>query len=339
MNDDNPVLVLPEPARRVWFGTRDLIKEGIGRVQNGPAEYSLGGGTVLAARHHHRQSTDIDIQTPTRRGSVEDLYEPEHADLRAALEARGWTVSKGDKFDFFSAEAGRDPENRRNVEIWTHEMPIRSGLATVSIDGETEQVQSDAQILSGKTQRFARSVPRDVFDVVVLAQLNPAAVEAAINIIYPRELPVFAHRWAANNAQIAERAADEIKGAPREFENEIPRLGTGGAESLREAAYVLLRIEVDSGRLVVTSKSGLAGLRTAETGADGVEALFSERGLDHRIEGQGLRTTDIAGYAKTLIGRGTGAILYQPVAKVGIQGSTQRGPTYYTRTYGDGYDP
>ena len=30
---------------------------------------------------------------------------------------------------------------------------------------------------------------------------------------------------------------------------------------------------------------------------------------------------------------------YQPVAKVGIQGSTQRGPMYYTRTYGDGYDP
>ena len=29
----------------------------------------------------------------------------------------------------------------------------------------------------------------------------------------------------------------------------------------------------------------------------------------------------------------------QPVAKVGIQGSTQRGPMYYTRTYGDGYDP
>ena len=35
MNDDNPVLVLPEPARRVWLGTRDLIKEGIGRVQDG----------------------------------------------------------------------------------------------------------------------------------------------------------------------------------------------------------------------------------------------------------------------------------------------------------------
>ena len=32
-------------------------------------------------------------------------------------------------------------------------------------------------------------------------------------------------------------------------------------------------------------------------------------------------------------------VRYQPVAKVGIQGSTQRGPTYYTRTYGDGYDP
>ena len=34
-----------------------------------------------------------------------------------------------------------------------------------------------------------------------------------------------------------------------------------------------------------------------------------------------------------------GHVLYQPVAKVGIQGSTQRGPMYYTRTYGDGYDP
>ena len=313
MNDDNPVMVLPEPARRVWLGTRDLIKEGIGRVQDGPAEYAIGGGTVLAARHRHRRSTDIDIQTPTRRGSVEDLHGPEHADLRTALKARGWTVPKTDKFDFFSAEAGRDPENRRNVEIWTHEMPIRKGLATASIDGETERVQSDAQILSGKTRRFARNVPRDIFDVVVLGKLNPAAVEAAVNIIYPKELPDLAKRWAVNNAEIAKKAADRIKGAPREFEAEIPRLGTAGAETLRDAVYALLRIEVDGGRLVVTTKSALAGLRTAEAGAGDVDALLSERGLDHRIDGQGLITTEIAGYAEALIGRGTGAILYEEV--------------------------
>ena len=52
-------LTLPEPAGDLWLQTRDILTR-LGPAGN-PWAVHLGGGTVLGARLHHRESTDIDI--------------------------------------------------------------------------------------------------------------------------------------------------------------------------------------------------------------------------------------------------------------------------------------
>ncbi len=313
MTAESPRLMLPEPARGVWLDTRSIVKDALARVQRGSAEYTIGGGTVLSARYGHRASSDIDIQTPPELGSVEELYSAEYADVRAAFEARGWRIIDNDAFNFFSVEKGAG-NRRRRVELWTHEMPVRSGPATAEIEGEPEHAQSDIQILSGKTERFGRAVPRDVFDVCVLAERAPGSVEAAVNILEPRRLTEYATKWAHEDRTITETAEDVIREVPREFADKLARLGIQGAGALRAAAYSMLRLEIDGGRLVVTSKSLLRGQRTVETGGDGLDALLEERGLDRRMEAQGLRASEIAGFGKKMIERGMGTILYEEIA-------------------------
>ena len=52
-------LTLPEPARQLWLATRDILTTL--ESPSKPWIAHLGGGTVIAARLKHRQSTDIDI--------------------------------------------------------------------------------------------------------------------------------------------------------------------------------------------------------------------------------------------------------------------------------------
>ena len=52
-------LTLPEPARQLWLATRDILTT-LG-LPSKPWIAHLGGGTVIAARLKHRQSTDIDV--------------------------------------------------------------------------------------------------------------------------------------------------------------------------------------------------------------------------------------------------------------------------------------
>ena len=63
-------LELPDPAAGLWLETRDVLNNlGFGRR---PWVTHLGGGTIIAARIRHRESTDIDIviQQPSRLTSL-----------------------------------------------------------------------------------------------------------------------------------------------------------------------------------------------------------------------------------------------------------------------------
>ena len=53
------VLTLPRPAAELWAATRDTLTT----LGHGPERWSvaMSGGTVLAARIGHRESTDIDL--------------------------------------------------------------------------------------------------------------------------------------------------------------------------------------------------------------------------------------------------------------------------------------
>ncbi len=54
-------LTLPLPARGIWLRVRSLLEPALERLGPEAGPWKIGGGTVLAARWSHRESTDLDL--------------------------------------------------------------------------------------------------------------------------------------------------------------------------------------------------------------------------------------------------------------------------------------
>ena len=62
-------LRIPGTPGRLWNNIRNPVREQLSD-DNGEPRYAMGGGTILAARWDHRDSTDIDIITDDPKGIV-----------------------------------------------------------------------------------------------------------------------------------------------------------------------------------------------------------------------------------------------------------------------------
>ena len=60
---EREVLTLTEPARTLWRTIRGELARLQKQYELRPESWKMGGGTILAARWRHRQSTDIDLTT------------------------------------------------------------------------------------------------------------------------------------------------------------------------------------------------------------------------------------------------------------------------------------
>ena len=177
-----------EPAAR-WLGRRltQVFGEGL--------RLRIGGGSILAARHHHRLSTDLDLwwdDTDTHRSEANRLYAS-----RIAREPR-WVED---------ALGGDQWKNGRPVVLLPGtvigmltigvELPAGvEGIEVTIVEKEFEKIgvkaedhvrgtpfepQTDAQILWGKMQRMkdGQVHVRDLYDLGVMSHLNPQALRYA----------------------------------------------------------------------------------------------------------------------------------------------------------------
>ncbi len=244
----------------------------------------MGGGTILAARHRHRSSTDIDFKSPKKMTPVSMLHDAEYADFRKALRTAGWIVLPTASADFFTAHrrnASTEDQNQR-LELWTNDSKL-TARSTALIDGRIETVQSDGEIIAGKTERFGRCVARDVFDVTVLAETNPTELERGINVYNPRKVGGVADLWTADDAGLSRRAAKMLKDIPPEHAAKLRNLGIGGAGVLAATAYSLVRVEIDGGRAVLTTESKLCGRRTEDCPPDELDEMLTRTGIAARF--------------------------------------------------------
>ena len=308
---ERPAIALPEPARGIWLETRELVRIGIGTVQGGQPLYSIGGGTMLAARHGHRRSSDIDIATPAERGSVGALHGPDNRELRAAFEALGWTVDNDHTDDFFAIRKGRTPGNRQAVEIWTHDVLPPDGVETAVVEGAPEQVNSDAVIMTGKTGRFHRAVARDLFDLTVLRTASPAAVEIAVNAIPPAKIRELAAVWTLKAPEIAEEARENIQPTRETADTDFETLGGSAAETLRAAEYSRVRIDADGGRVVVRTKSSLRPETRREWRPEEAGRGILSIGFDRRMHAMRTVPPQVIAYAVKLASEGRGGTVYE----------------------------
>ena len=267
-------LTLPQPARRLWLKSRDIVASALEQIQGHEPEYVIGGGTILAARWRHRQSSDIDIlvpaNTPLHRGG-----DPDAGGFRERISGIGATAKYHrtlNKFKITFPDGGE-------IDLWARAPLLGSTTKREIVEGREVAVLSTAQILRGKLERGDLNLVRDVYDVLEAGAHDPKALEAAANAI-PRPLAEgLAWSWHHASPTLAVEAGTELAGA-RESEDEFRSLGTRAAVALHAALYDTLAIQVSQDLITIGIRTTGGVPRTYTMSPDNADDEFEERGLN-----------------------------------------------------------
>ena len=268
-------LTVATSARRLWELVHRPIGHALAELDGGPYEFRLGGGTVLAARWHHRDSFDIDLVVE-RSVPLNELANPSNS------------------FDFTMRALGGAPEYFRRQCTVTFPSgqidllqvdPVPPGAEHIAVvDGTPTLVLDTAQILHGKLERADKIVVRDIFDLIKAAELDPHALASAVNCRSRRETEVVATTFEEANATLGRDARYQLVGAGEI--NDPDTLGTQAAAAIRGAVYrhVTVRTEGPLGIVETTTNSGEA--RRIEMMQAEVDRKLAESGLmEHLIAG------------------------------------------------------
>lgn len=262
------VLTLNTAGGRLWRTIREPIARALDRLDGGPYECRLGGGTTLAARWRHRDSYDVDLTVPGRTNLGNLRHDFERTMTELGGEARylvgRWTIAfEGGRVDL----AALDP------------CPGR-GQRTAAVDGEPFTVLSNAQILHGKLERGHRSPVRDVFDVVKARDLDPHALAVAVNCRNQSDAEVISVSWEKANARLEEDAATQLAGIPEDMEEDHATLGMNGAAALAGAIYRHVAVYSEDGVTAVETRTRDGVTRRMEMARDEIDPSFAANGLD-----------------------------------------------------------
>ncbi len=157
---------LPSPADQL-FEQALLILDDAGTRYGRPFPWTLGGGTVLAMRHDHRASKDIDIflRDPQYLGYVtprlSDVASERATDYEEGAEYVKIRYAEGE-IDFVVASSLTVP-----------------GVEEASLAKRTVLLETDEEIVAKKLHyRGHRFQPRDLFDLAMVLAWKPQAESA-----------------------------------------------------------------------------------------------------------------------------------------------------------------
>ena len=114
-------LTLPNPARKLWLETRDIVRKALEQLQPG-IEYRIGGGTILAAGWKHRGSFDVDLQVP-KGTKLDELQGAAYGWLDTELKRLGAKPGYRARLNLFTITRGEKPD-QQEVQVWGHEPQI-----------------------------------------------------------------------------------------------------------------------------------------------------------------------------------------------------------------------
>ena len=201
-------LTLPLPDRGIWLRVRSLLEPALKRLGPEAGRWKIGGGTVLAARWNHRESTDLDL-TVNASAAISALFAGPTDDFEAEVRRPGGYAIT---FDLDRCTIGF---STGKLALCALDPTPREGHARALVDGEPAFVLNNAQILCGKLRRANRSPVRDVFGVVVAEELDPYgphALATAANTRSAREIQAIAAAWKASNPVFTYNAPLELSG-------------------------------------------------------------------------------------------------------------------------------
>jgi Nucleotidyl transferase AbiEii toxin, Type IV TA system len=156
-----PTFKLAFPANRLFAHALRILDDASKRYGN-PFKWTLGGGTVLALRHEHRVSKDIDIFVP----------DPQY--LGYLTPRLSDAAAEGDPDYEEGAEFVklRYPEGEVDFVVGTF-LTI-PGAEAATVGGRVIELETDLEILAKKLFfRGHQFKARDFFDLAMLLDKNP----------------------------------------------------------------------------------------------------------------------------------------------------------------------
>ena len=241
-------LRLPAPADQLWLETRDVLTTLGGTEQ--PWTVHLSGGTTLAARVGHRESTDIDVV-------VRERY------------SLGW-LTLDNEDNLARTLGGRPLEEHPEqikvelangvIDVSTAPVEPEEGAEQVVIAGRSQGVLSTTQIIRGKLERAARPAPvRDVYDIIRLSADGryEGEVVAAYGLLTEAEQTEIENTWVQLDGHYEEQAREQLKLTEKPC-SDLALLGSRGAQLLNghRLQRVVIELEGDRIRVERTTQRG-----------------------------------------------------------------------------------
>lgn len=259
---------LPEPARTLWTRHRDKIVR-IARAQGGESRTMLGGGSVLAARWGHRESTDIDIILPDRE-NVADAGEGGPLDLAAAT---------GGKHQGSTRERVIVKLDNGILDVAAI-MPQLPGLENpAEIEGHSIEVLDNAQILRGKFYRTDAGVTRDAFDLAVAAEEDPRALEIAVNSLDESKTRTICHNLLTMNDDMVRDGEETLRRVPPRYEKYLENMGDAAGDAAWNHRYTRVQVLTTDVGITIRTTSHAGGARSTSYKGKNARSALTQSGV------------------------------------------------------------
>lgn len=311
-------LTLPEPAAGLWRRAAPALERALGQTERPPAQWSIGGGTILARRWGHRESTDIDLTAPVGAG-IHTLDERVGGTLRADMTAAGAAgVSTGRARHRIVFETG-------SIDIAEMDVRPAAGEEAAVIDGREVRVKSTTQILRGKLERALRqeSPVRNLFDVAVAHHADPDALAEAANMLGEDEIRQVRTHWRMNAHSLRQEATAKLRSVNPEYEAERRDPVGQAIDRIADALYLAVRIRASEGGLTIETRTRGRPPRTIRTRVGEVPNALERTGmgefLNRYVAGGRRQATEAAEAATTRPGTETTIVDWQrpPAGRIG----------------------
>lgn len=273
------LLILPISAQRLWNRTAAVLDKALSMMGNPPSEWTIGGGTILAQRWAHRDSTDIDLTVPE--GSL----------IQALGERLGGTLRE----DMYAIGAGHVSIGKTRhrivfqdgtIDIAEMDSRPRHGDRVALLDGRHIRVKSSTQILRGKLERAQRkeSPARDLFDMAVSAHAAPSALSAAANMLDPESIRAITAEWTASAYRLNQEAGVKLQNISPEYAAEKRDLTQRAVAGLRGSLYQEYRIETNQEAARFSAIAHDFGKHVVTAGEGNLREVANAHGIDEFIE-------------------------------------------------------
>lgn len=313
-------LHLPEAAASLLIKTHVILDEHVTPHTPGGEGWKLAGGTVLAARWHHRDSFDLDIQIhpETERAHLEKRANPElwrkmyaagatHIDMEATP-----TIVFGTSGRIEFVEARPIPRRGHRLE----QLPSGSAVVLAS-----------SQILAGKLLHRGADAPvRDLYDLAVAHTADPEATAIAVNALTDYETRTAAASWSRGDAVYRREARQELAGVPAKYARIAENPALCAQETLKAARYTAISVEVGASGIVVCVRSRKLERQLVYKTQDDARQGFEETGINAAIRARGLNPARIRNEANNALDTGRETTIVSLRDQGGGNGGRAQGP-------------